>query len=170
MKTFYPSPLKFIAAFALLACALLAPRAFAQEGSGKLELMFNGSGTVTASQTSFENKYNFKTKSYQSGTVTSTGKKPFTGSGYVEISNGTARIKLPSAMKPLISSDQNGWFAINDFFMNDTEITGLVKINGLNKPKLRIDRGTGIITIANGLNDFTGTCELVTHDPAKRKF
>lgn len=162
--------MKSFVALALLACALFAPRAFAQDAAGKLELMFSGTGTVTAAQTSFENKYDFKTKSYQSGTVTSTGKKPFTGSGYVEISNGTARIKLPSAMKPPLNSATNGWFAVNDFFMNDTEITGTVKINGLNKPKLRIDRSTGIITIANGLNDFTGTCELVTHDPAKRKF
>ena len=46
----------------------------------------------------------------------------------------------------------------------------LFLLNGLNKPKLRIDRSTGIITIANGLNDFTGACDLVTHDPAKRKF
>jgi hypothetical protein len=170
VKIFSTSAMKSLVALALFACALIAPRAVAQDTSGKLELMFSGSGTVTASQTSFENTYNYKTKSYQSGTVTSTGKKPFTGSGFIEITGNMARIKLPSAMKPLISSDQSGWFAVNDFFMNDTEITGIVKINGLNKPKLRIDRSTGIITVANGLNDFTGSCELVTHDPAKRKF
>lgn len=170
MKTFPFFAMKSLATLVLFACALIVSRAIAQDSSGKLELMFSGSGTVTASQTAFENTYNYKTKSYQSGTVTSTGKKPFTGSGFIEISGNMARIKLPSAMKPLISSDQGGWFPVNDFFMNDTEITGTVRINGLNKPKLRIDRGTGIITIANGLNDFTGSCELVTHDPAKRKF
>lgn len=170
MKTLSSSLVKTLGTLALLACAFLAPHALAQDASGKLELMFNGSGTVTASQTSFENKYNFKTKSYQSGTVTSTGKKPFTGSGLIEITGNMARIKLPSPMKPLISSDQNGWFSVQDFFMNESEITGVVKINGLNKPKLRIDRNTGIITLANGFNDFTGNCELVTHDPAKRKF
>ena len=43
-------------------------------------------------------------------------------------------------------------------------------INGLNKPKLRIDRNTGIITIAGGFCDLTGQCELASTDPEKRKF
>jgi len=152
----------------LLLC--LPALALAQDATGKMNLVFTGSGSVTANQTSFENRYNFKTKRYENGISTSTGKKPFSGSGYVEIYQGTARIKLPRPMMPLMSGDNDGWFPVNDFFMNDREITGTIRINALNKPKLRIDRNTGIITINGGFSDLSGTCELVHEDTAHRKF
>lgn len=153
-----------------LLVALALPAFLRAQDDGKLNLVFTGSGTVTANQTSFQNRYNFKTKRYENGISTTTGKKPFSGSGYVEIYQGTARIKLPRPMMPLLSGDNEGWFPVNDFFMNDREITGTIRINGLNKPKLRIDRSTGIITINGGFCDLTGQCELVQNDPAKRKF
>lgn len=150
----------------LLGCTLQA----ANEAQGPINLVFTGSGTVLANQTSFQNRYNFKTKRYESGIATNTGRKPFSGSGNVEINGAFARIKLPSALVPLLSSDNDGWFSVNDFFMNDREITGIVRINALNKPKLHIDRNTGIITLAGGLCDFTGQCELVRTDTEHRKF
>jgi hypothetical protein len=156
---------------ALLPLLLLgAQPGFAAEGSNSLNLVYTGSGTVMANQTSFENHYNPKTRKYEHGTATTTTRKPFTGSGYVEIAGATARIKLPSAMVPLFSGGNDGWFPINDFFMNDREITGTVRINALNKPKLRIDRNTGILTIAGGFSDLTGQCELLRNDPSARKF
>jgi hypothetical protein len=164
MKTFR----SFLRLATLLALAL--PVLLLAQDNGKLNLVFTGSGSVTANQTSFENRYNFKTKRYQNGISTTTGKKPFSGSGYIEIYQGTARIKLPRPMMPLLSGDNDGWFAVNDFFMNDREITGTVRINALNKPTLRIDRSTGIITINGGFCDLTGQCDLVENDPAKRRF
>jgi len=140
------------------------------EESKDLTLIYSGSGTVSSNQTSFQNKYNWKTKSYESGTSNTLVRKPFTGSGYVEISNGTARIKLPKAMVPLLSGDSDGWFPIEGFFMNANEITGTVRINFLNKPKLRIDRGSGQISLEGGLGDFIGQCDKVDSNPAKKRF
>jgi hypothetical protein len=153
----------------LLLLALCLP-AVLWADDGKLNLVFTGTGSVTANQTSFENRYNFKTKRYENGIATTTGKKQFTGSGYVEIYQGTARIKLPRPMMPLLSGDNDGWFPVNDFFMNEREITGVIRINALNKPKLKIDRNTGIITIEGGLSELSGQCELVREDSAHRKF
>jgi hypothetical protein len=156
-------------ALVVLALHLSVP-AGAADGAKDINLVFTGSGTVSSNQTSFENKYNWKTKSYQSGTSNTLVRKPFSGSGYVEISGGTARIKLPRPMQPLLSGDNDGWFPVEGFFMNANEITGTVRINFLNKPKLRIDRNSGMITIEGGLGDFTGQCDLVQRDPDKKRF
>lgn len=142
----------------------------AEESNKDLHLVFTGSGNVSDSQTSFENKYNFKTKSYESGTSTSVVKKPFTGSGYVEIATGIARIKLPRAMIPPLNGGKDGWFTIDKFEMTETAITGTLRLNAINKPKLRIDRTTGTISIEGSFSDFTGQCDLVQSEPEKRKF
>ncbi len=136
----------------------------------KLNLSFNGSGSVLGNQTHVENRYNFKSKKLESALVTDSGRKPFNGSGYVEIAGNNARIKLPSPMVPLLSGGNGGWFIVNDLWVNDDEITGTVRINALNKPKLRIDRHSGQITLAGGFADFSGQCDLVRPDAPQRKF
>ncbi len=42
--------------------------------------------------------------------------------------------------------------------MNEQEITGKVKISGLSKPRIRIDRTTGMLTIGDS---FSGNCDKV---------
>lgn len=154
----------------VLALGLLGNAAArAQSDSGDINLVFTGSGSVTATQTATINTYNTRTKHFQTGFASSTGRREFSGSGYVEISSRFARIKLPSQMMPPIRGDNDGWFTIQDFFMNDREITGTIRINALNKPKLRIDRHTGRISIEGGYSDFSGECDLLESN-AKRRF
>jgi len=136
----------------------------------KLNLSFTGSGTVSASQTHLESRYNFKTKKHETAVVTDSGRKQFAGSGYVEIIGQNARIKLPSQMVPLLSSGNDGWFIVSDLWVNDDEITGTVRINALNKPKLRIDRNSAILTLSGGFSDFTAQCDVVRNDAPRRKF
>jgi hypothetical protein len=131
-------------------------------------LLCSSTGSKLATQTTFVDNYDWKTKHSGSGGTSTTGKQPFSGSGNVEITGHYARIKLPPAMIPLMSSDNNGWFSIENLFINDREITGTVKIKALNKPSLRIDRTNGSISIANSLNDFSGQCDRV--DPTRRPF
>ncbi len=157
------------------AAALIALGVFATAGTAaqdepkEINLVFNGNGSVLATQTTLVSNYDFKTRSRGIGTAQTTGRRPFSGSGYVEISGRSARIKLPNAMMPLLRGDNDGWFTIDDFFMNDREITGSVRINALNKPKLRIDRGSGSITLSGGMSDFSGQCDLIDSG-AKRRF
>ncbi len=143
--------------------------AHGQDAATDITLICNGTGSVMATQTTFVNTYDRKSKSHEFGTAQTTGREQFSGSGNVEISGNFGRIKLPSALMPPIRSDNGGWFNIQDLFMNDREITGVIRINGLNKPKLRIDRTTGSITLSGGLGDFSGQCDAVDKD-AKRRF
>nr|WP_315485795.1 hypothetical protein [uncultured Undibacterium sp.] len=143
--------------------------AHAQTGNTSISLECTGSGSISATQTGFENRYNPKTKSYERSTVQNMVRRPFTGTSHVEISGNSLRIGLPPDMVPLINSMKDGWFSIDDLFMNEREITGKVHINGFSQPDLRIDRTTGSISIHNGLSDFSGKCELIDAN-AKPKF
>ncbi|AOS43647.1 hypothetical protein Verru16b_00699 [Lacunisphaera limnophila] len=161
-------PRFLVLVFALLACFSLPLRA--EEEAFKLSLTFTGSGTVVSNQTHLENRYNFRTKKNESAIVTDSGRKSFNGSGLIEIIGSNARIKLPSALVPLLNSGNGGWFVVNDLWVNDDEITGIVRINGLNRPKLRIDRNSGTIAISGGFGEFNGQCDVVRPGAPVRKF
>lgn len=155
---------------AFCSAVLIAQVGFAQDTSTKINLVFRGNGSVSESRTAVVNTWDRKENSRNTGVVTTTGRKQFTGSGYIEIAGNMARIKLPSAMVPPLNGGENGWFPIRDFFMNEREITGRLRLNFLNKPKLHIDRNTGIITLESGFADFSGECELIKEDNSQRKF
>lgn len=148
---------------------LMQSTAHAQATSTSINLECAGSGSISATQTAFENRYNPKTKSYERTAAQTMVRRPFSGISHVEIAGNSLRISLPPDMVPLINSMKDGWFSVDDLFMNEREITGKVHINGFSQPDLRIDRTTGSISIHNGLTDFSGKCELVDAN-AKPKF
>jgi hypothetical protein len=154
----------------LVALGLAASGLRAADEPLKLNLSFDGSGTVMANQSHLENRYNFKTKKLETAVVTDSGRKQFSGSGYVDVQGNSARIKLPSAMVPLLGGGNGGWFIVNELWINDDEITGTIRLNALNKPKLRIDRRSGRITIEGGFSDFSGRCDVVHDGADRRKF
>jgi len=78
-----------------------------------------------------------------------TGHRLFNGSINVEIAANSARMRLPHEVMP----------GINSF--GDQEITGTLKLNMVNRAKVRIDRMTGQLTLASGFEDFDGTCKKV---------
>jgi hypothetical protein len=104
------------------------------------------------------------------GIVQTQTRRPFSGNGTVEISAGTGRMRIPDPMIPvLMSGDTDGWYPIEDLFSNDREITGVVRINMLNQPKMRIDRMTGKLSVSGGLSDFSADCRALDTQ-AKPKF
>ncbi len=131
-----------------------------------LTLSCDGNGTVAATQTTTVNQVELNRKDHQPhnqmGVVQTQTRRPFSGSGTVEISSGTGRMRIPEPMVPaLMSGDSGGWYPIESLFMNDREITGVVHINFLNQPKMRIDRMTGKLTLSGGAGEFAGNCSAV---------
>ena len=134
-----------------------------------LTLSCDGQGTVMATQSTTVNQYDFKHKENKTGVAQTQVRRPFTGSGTVEISSGTGRMRIPEPMIPaLMSGDSNGWYPIENLFVGEREITGVVHINFLSQPKLRIDRLTGKLTLSGGAGDFSGDCSAA--DASKPKF
>jgi hypothetical protein len=95
---------------------------------------------------------------------------PFQDQVDVELDEGTGRVRMPRTMLPTLHGGSEGWFEIKKVKWSDTAITGVVQVNILNSPKLRVDRLTGRISINGKSGDYTGECQ--PYDPAavQRKF
>ena len=125
-------------------------------------LLCQGSGSVLESRVSNGMEYDNKTHNYNKSTNSSTtGRRPFNGAVNVEIAGNSVRMRLPHEITPGISSARDGWFTLNDVFVGEREITGTLKLNTVNRAKVRIDRMTGQLTLASGFEDFDGACTKV---------
>lgn len=95
---------------------------------------------------------------------------PFQDQVDVELDQDTGRVRMPRAMLPPIRGGSEGWFEIKKVKWSDDAITGVVQVNILNSPKLRVDRLTGRISINGKSGDYAGECQ--PYDPAavQRKF
>jgi hypothetical protein len=149
-----------------LAPALLLPAAaLAEKGIADLSLLFTGSGSALKQQTLFVRKEIPGTRGHTLAAVDTLVRVPFSGSGLVEVTGLTARIKLPSGMLPLVRLGEDGWFTIDGFAIGPEQISGTVRINAQSKPKLSIDRASGAISLSDSLGQFSGTCERVDARP-----
>lgn len=136
-----------------------AAAAYAQSTTALLCL---GSGSVLESRVSSGMEYDNKTHSFDKSTnYSTTGRRPFNGSVNVEIAADNVRMRLPHEIVPPLNSARDGWFTLNDVFVGEKEITGTVKLNAVNRAKVRLDRMTGQLTLAGGFEDFDGTCNKV---------
>jgi hypothetical protein len=133
-------------------------------------LICDGSGEVSDTETSYNSNYDRKGHDTKTSTSQTIVKRPFSGTAQVDINGPMARVKLPNAMLPPISGGDDGWFAMSELQVSDQEIAGKIRINFLNKPKVEIDRRSGVISIASGLNSFEGRCELLEEGEDGRKF
>lgn len=125
-------------------------------------LLCQGSGSVLESQVTNGMEYDDKTHSYNKSTSSSTvTHRSFNGAASVEIAGNSVRIQLPRELVPGINSARDGWFTLADVFAGEKEITGTLRLNAVNKPKVRIDRMTGQLTLASGLETFNGVCDKV---------
>jgi hypothetical protein len=87
------------------------------------------------------------------------GTQGFNADVQVEIYGDHGRIHLTGPLVPPIhSGDSDGWWDIADLRLTPDRITGRYRLNGLNKPKLDIDRRSGRVFI-DGIEDFRGTCD-----------
>lgn len=134
-----------------------------------LMLSCDGQGSVLATQSTTLNQYDFKNKENKAGLAQTQVRRPFKGNGMVEISTGAARMRIPDPMIPVLGSgDSKGWYPIEKLVVSDNEFTGVVHINFMNQPKLRIDRLTGKLSMSGGLSDFAADC--VKAEASKPKF
>jgi hypothetical protein len=73
-------------------------------------------------------------------------------------------------MLPRIRGGKDGWFSLRNVEHDEHEITATVTVSILNKPKLRLDRYTGAISISGKSGDYTGDCEKFDPTTFERAF
>ncbi|WP_313437797.1 hypothetical protein [Novosphingobium sp.] len=160
---------KFLVASAL--AVLVAAPAIAQSNSSDaINLICVGQGEKLGSDyvnTLEWDRYDHK---YRTRSDVQTELQSFSSAVTLQIYANDGRIRLPEKLIPPLNSggDHQHWWQLNDLIVGENEIRASYRLNGLNKPKLRIDRRTGEINIKGTGQDFSGTCDKV--DPGQKRF
>ncbi|AVH63240.1 hypothetical protein CDG77_18510 [Nostoc sp. 'Peltigera membranacea cyanobiont' 213] len=88
----------------------------------------------------------------------------------VEIRNMQGKIHLAGKLIPPINSGgTDGWWNLKDLRVTPEQITGKYQVNGLNHPRVEIDRRSGRIAI-NGIENFRGTCDSGDWSNSRTRF
>jgi len=89
----------------------------------------------------------------------------------IEIDGGRGRIRLPDGVKPpLRGGGSNGWWPLKNLEVDAVEIRARVALNPINKPRVRIDRRTGMIRIDGRHGDYTGYCAAYDPETVRLRF
>lgn len=127
----------------------------------------DGSRDGIASGTSWT--WNSDRDRYEYSRYNETRREVFDASLTVQTWAGGGRIRLPrSLIPPLNSRGNNGWWDLYDVAVGPDVIRATYRLNGLNKPRVEIDRRSGRITV-KGTADygFRGTCDLIGNEPRR---
>lgn len=85
--------------------------------------------------------------------------------------DNTGEARIPKRLQSTYKErEHDGWFPLVSVVQAQDEITGQVRLHGMYKPRFRLDRLTGVVTMSGSLGSFSGHCEA--YDPAtvQRKF
>jgi hypothetical protein len=104
-------------------------------------------------------------------TVSATGRLGSRDEVQVEIVGDRGRIRVPDRLKPSRrSGGGDGWWKLTGLDIGEDEIRGRIPLNPIDRPRLRIDRLSGHISIRGRGGNFDGTCEPFVPSHARRKF
>lgn len=88
------------------------------------------------------------------------GQQRFDSEVQIEIRGRRGYIHLAGKLVPPINSrGQNGWWELQNLNVTRDMITANYRLNGINKPKVKINRRSGRIAI-DGIEKFRGDCDL----------
>lgn len=107
--------------------------------------------------------WNSDRERYEYGRYNETRQEVFDASLMIQTWPGGGRIRLPRSLIPPINSrGDNGWWDPYDVSVGPDTIRATYRLNGLNKPKIVIDRRSGRITVQGMSNyGFRGTCDAI---------
>ena len=137
---------------------------------GSLVLVCYGAGTrptVTTKPTYKWNPWNHK---WEWSNEVGNSAQGFNSDVQIELYGDQGRIHLgPKLVAPIHSGDDHGWWDLDNLVVTADRITASYRINGLNKPKLTVDRRSGRITI-DAITNFSGQCDAGDWAAGQRRF
>ena len=160
--------MKMLLRFAAFSTAIAAPAGAQAPEAINLICMGGGTKLASAPTTSLEwDKFDHKYRVKNGYEMTTRG---FETAVTIQIQGEEGRIRLPDNLIPPINSggDHQHWWELRDVIVGQNEIRAEYRLNGLNKPKVRIDRTTGAISIKGTGQSFDGRCDKV--DAGERRF
>jgi hypothetical protein len=107
---------------------------------------------------------------YERDSYNESTREQFDATLTVQLWNGGGRIRLPkSLVPPLNSRGNNGWWDLYDVSVGRDTISAAYRLNGLNKPRVTINRRSGRIQV-QGFSSygFQGRCDEIGRE--ERRF
>jgi hypothetical protein len=137
----------------------VAPPPMTAESGETLALVCYGQGNRPSVATRTEYEWDRQRHRYRPTTRVESSTEDFESDVQVELYGDHGRIHLGSRLVPPIHSGAtNGWWDLQDLVVTAERITARYRLNGMNHPRLAIDRRTGHIAI-DAATDFSGMCE-----------
>lgn len=144
------------------------PHAAAETGS--LVLVCYGGGSKPTTSTRPNYTWNSDKHKWEWGTSIQSAQRGFSSDVQIEIYGDHGRIHLGRDLVPPIhSGGSNGWWDLDNLSVTPTLITASYRLNGMNKPKVKVDRRTGRIEIRE-MTSFSGQCDMGDWSQGQRRF
>lgn len=137
---------------------------------GSLVLVCYGAGTRPTVQNNPRYSWNPRNHKWEWSNELSNSAQGFNSDVQIELYGDHGRIHLgPKLVPPIHSGGDNGWWPLDNLVVTPDRITASYRINGLNKPKLTVDRRSGRITI-QAITNFSGQCDSGDWAAGQRRF
>ena len=142
----------------------------AQDDPGSLVLICYGAGTKPTVTNSPKYAWNPYTHKWEWSSNLQNTAQGFNSDVQLELYGDHGRIHLgPSLVPPIHSRRSDGWWDLENLSVTPTQITATYRLNGMNKPRLTVDRRSGRIDI-NAVTNFSGRCDIGDYADGKRRF
>ncbi|MDB5452181.1 MAG: hypothetical protein JWO33_759 [Caulobacteraceae bacterium] len=143
-------------------------QAFGGDGSRPITLICYGEGRKPSVESRQGYEWNNQTRKFEPTYRVQSGSQAFDSEVQVEVRGSRGRIHLTGKLvAPIHSGDVDGWWELKDLSVDRDRITGQYRLNGLNSPKVVIDRRSGRIRI-DGIEHFRGECDAGDWDSDRR--
>lgn len=137
---------------------------------GSLVLVCYGAGTRPTVQNNPRYSWNPRDHKWEWSNELSNSAQGFNSDVQIELYGDHGRIHLgPKLVAPIHSGDDHGWWDLDNLVVTPDRISASYRINGLNKPKLTVDRRSGRITI-QAITNFSGQCDAGDWAAGQRRF
>ncbi len=140
-----------------------------RRGQGdNVNLVCYGEGEKPSFSTQEGYEWDRDQRAYVPRTRVEQGTSDFSGAVMLQIHSGQGRIRLSKSLIPPVNTGgDRGWWELSDLRMSPREIRASYKLNGMNRPRVVINRNSGRIAI-DGISKFSGTCDVVDRDSGRR--
>lgn len=150
--------------------ALAPAYATAEKDPGSLVLVCYGGGTRPTLRSETGYTWDDKKNKWRASDSVRATTEDFSSDVQLELYGNHGRIHLGAPLIPPINSHgDHGWWELDNLQVGPDRITASYRLNGMNKPKLTVDRRSGRITIDGGTT-FSGHCDIGDYGGGQRRF
>jgi hypothetical protein len=144
--------------------------ASSERDPNSLVLVCYGGGTRPTVKTEPSYTWDDKRNKWHEADTVHSSAEGFSSDVQIELYGDHGRIHLGQGLVPPINSGgDHGWWDLDNLQVGPDRITAGYRLNGMNKPRLTVDRRSGRIDIAGGTT-FSGQCDIGNYGGGQRRF